>query len=84
MVIYFEIDFFLLEFDFFLLEMFLFVFKLLLIYVYGGGFLGGDWAGGYKLCVYFLEKGIVVVMIIYIFYMKDKSFSCDGIFLEKI
>ncbi|WP_425422376.1 alpha/beta hydrolase [Phaeodactylibacter xiamenensis] len=83
-VTYFETDSFSLELDLFLPETPSPVLKPLLIYVHGGGFSGGDRAGGHKLCAYLSEKGIAAATITYTLYMKDKSFSCDGILSEKI
>ncbi len=56
----------------------------LFIYVHGGGFSSGDLADGYKVCEYLANKGFVTATISYALYMKDKSFSCDGIMSEKI
>lgn len=56
----------------------------LLVYVHGGGFAGGDRTEGHKLAEYLVERNIAVATISYTLYMKDKSFSCDGITSEKI
>lgn len=81
---YFETDSFALQLDLFLPETPSPALKPLLIYVHGGGFSGGERAGGHKLCAYLSEKGIAAATITYTLYMKDKSFSCDGILSEKI
>lgn len=58
--------------------------KPLVIYVHGGGFAKGDRAGGHGLCEYLSGQGMVAATISYTLYMKDKSFSCDGVLAEKI
>lgn len=54
------------------------------IYVHGGGFASGQRSDGHAICKYMSEHGYVAVTISYTLYMKDKSFSCDGITSEKI
>lgn len=81
---YFETDSFSLELDLFLPETPSPALRPLLIYVHGGGFSGGDRAGGHKLCTALSEQGIAAATITYTLYMKDKSFSCDGVLSEKI
>lgn len=56
----------------------------LFIYIHGGGFAGGDRSAGYPVCEYLARKGYVTATISYTLYMKDKSFSCDGVVSEKI
>ncbi|HLN52079.1 MAG TPA: alpha/beta hydrolase [Lentimicrobium sp.] len=56
----------------------------LFIYVHGGGFASGNRSDGYKICKYLADKGFVSATISYTLYMKDKSFSCDGVVSEKI
>jgi acetyl esterase/lipase len=56
----------------------------LLIYVHGGGFAGGARTEGHKLASYLSEKNIAVATISYTLYMKNKSFSCDGVTSEKV
>ena len=56
----------------------------LVIYVHGGGFKNGDRKGGHKLAKYLIGHNIACASITYTLYMKDKSFSCDGILSEKI
>lgn len=54
------------------------------IYIHGGGFAGGERTAGYPICEFLADKGYFAVTISYTLYMKDKSFSCDGILSEKI
>ena len=56
----------------------------LVIYVHGGGFKSGDRSGGHALAKYLNQENIACATISYTLYMKDKSFSCDGILSEKI
>ncbi len=56
----------------------------LVIYVHGGGFSGGDRTAGHELARYLVGQEIACASISYTLYMKDKSFSCDGILSEKI
>ncbi len=56
----------------------------LVIFVHGGGFSGGDRTAGHALAAYLSQNGIACASISYTLYMKDKSFSCDGILAEKI
>lgn len=56
----------------------------LFIFVHGGGFTSGNKTGGHPICKYLAERGIVTASIQYTLYMKDKSFSCDGITSEKV
>lgn len=56
----------------------------LLVYVHGGGFAGGDRTEGHKLAAFLADKNIAVAAISYTLYMKDKSFSCDGVTSEKV
>lgn len=58
--------------------------KPLFIYVHGGGFSSGNRSDGFAFCKYLAGKGFVAATISYTLYMKDKSFSCDGILSEKI
>lgn len=81
---YFETDSFSLELDLFLPETPSPALRPLLIYVHGGGFSGGDRKEGHKLCTYLSEQGIAAATITYTLYMKDKSFSCDGLLAEKV
>jgi acetyl esterase/lipase len=52
--------------------------------VHGGGFANGDRSSGHTIAKYLASKGFVTASISYELYMKDKSFSCDGILSEKI
>lgn len=56
----------------------------LVIYVHGGGFKNGDREGGHAFARHLVEQNIACASITYTLYMKDKSFSCDGILTEKI
>lgn len=56
----------------------------LVIYVHGGGFSNGNRGGGHKLANYLISQNIACASISYTLYMKDKSFSCDGILSEKV
>jgi len=56
----------------------------LVIYVHGGGFKGGDRTAGHGLAKYLVNQNIACASISYTLYMKDKSFSCDGITSEKV
>lgn len=56
----------------------------LVIYVHGGGFKNGNRNGGHGLARHLIEQNIACASITYTLYMKDKSFSCDGILSEKI
>jgi len=56
----------------------------LLIYVHGGGFSNGYREKGHNLAKYLNNRGIACATISYTLYMKDKSFSCDGVLSEKI
>lgn len=56
----------------------------LVIYVHGGGFSGGDRTAGHQLARYLASQNIACASISYTLYMKNKSFSCDGILTEKI
>lgn len=73
-----------LELDLFMPDSVLFDQSPVLIYVHGGGFSNGNRTAGHNLCEYLSEKGFVSASITYRLYMKDKSFSCDGILSEKI
>lgn len=57
---------------------------LLVIYVHGGGFKNGERQAGHQLASYLVGQNIACASITYTLYMKDKSFSCDGILSEKI
>lgn len=54
------------------------------IYVHGGGFSSGQRSDGHLICQYMAQHGFVAASISYSLYMKNKSFSCDGITSEKI
>lgn len=54
------------------------------LFVHGGGFASGDRSSGHTFAKYLATKGIVSASISYELYMKDQSFSCDGILSEKI
>lgn len=56
----------------------------LVVYVHGGGFMGGDRTGGHALAKELVKEGIACASISYTLYMKGKSFSCDGITSEKV
>ena len=56
----------------------------LVIFVHGGGFSGGKREAGHPLARHLVECNIACATITYTLYMKDKSFSCDGILSEKI
>jgi predicted esterase len=56
----------------------------LFIYVHGGGFSGGNRTWGYPACMYLTNNGFITATISYTLYMKNKSFSCDGILAEKV
>ncbi|MTI40923.1 alpha/beta hydrolase [Fulvivirga lutimaris] len=56
----------------------------LMVYVHGGGFAGGERTESHKLAAYLNKRNIAVASISYTLYMKDKSFSCDGITSEKV
>lgn len=56
----------------------------LVIFVHGGGFKNGNRKGGHNLAKYLITQNIACASITYTLYMKDKSFSCDGILSEKI
>lgn len=56
----------------------------LVIFVHGGGFSGGNRTAGHKLARHLVSKGIACASITYTLYMKDKSFSCDGVTSEKV
>lgn len=73
-----------LELDLFLPDKKLDVKTPLVVYVHGGGFAGGNRTEGHKLATYLAEKNVAVATISYTLYMKDKSFSCDGVTSEKV
>jgi len=56
----------------------------LVIYVHGGGFKNGYRNGGHKLAKHLIGQNIACASITYTLYMKDESFSCDGILSEKV
>jgi predicted esterase len=56
----------------------------LVIYVHGGGFSSGDRTAGHNLGRKLIKNDIACASITYTLYMKDKSFSCNGILSEKI
>ncbi|MEP2023997.1 MAG: alpha/beta hydrolase [Reichenbachiella sp.] len=56
----------------------------LVIFVHGGGFATGDRSSGHALANHLVSQGIACASISYTLFMKDKSFSCDGITAEKI
>jgi acetyl esterase/lipase len=56
----------------------------LLIYVHGGGFSNGNRTAGHNLARFLRKNHIAVASITYTLYMKDKSFSCEGVLAEKI
>jgi poly(3-hydroxybutyrate) depolymerase len=56
----------------------------LVIYLHGGGFSGGNRNRGHSFCRVMAENGIPAATISYSLSMKGKSFSCDGILLEKL
>ncbi|TXB64473.1 alpha/beta hydrolase [Phaeodactylibacter luteus] len=56
----------------------------LLLFVHGGGFATGSRQFGHPLCSALATEGIAAASISYSLYMKDKSFSCDGVLTEKI
>lgn len=58
--------------------------KPVFLFVHGGGFASGNRASGHSIAKYLAQKGFVTASISYELYMKDKSFSCDGILSEKI
>ncbi len=81
---YFENDTIRLELDLFLPDENLPGGRPLVIFVHGGGFSGGDRTGGHRLGAYLSRHGIACASISYTLYMKNRSFSCDGILSEKI
>jgi acetyl esterase/lipase len=54
------------------------------LFVHGGGFSGGNKESGHTFSKYLASKGFITASISYELYMRDKSFSCDGILSEKI
>lgn len=58
----------------------------LLIYVHGGGFVGGTRAEGKDYCTVLSENGINCASVSYTLSMKGRSqdWSCDGILTEKL
>ena len=56
----------------------------LVIYLHGGGFSGGDRGRGHSFCRFLAGNGIATATISYSLSMKGKSFSCDGILMEKV
>jgi len=56
----------------------------IVIFVHGGGFSGGNRTAGHQLARYLVSQDIACASISYTLYMKDKSFSCDGVTSEKI
>lgn len=58
--------------------------KPVFLFVHGGGFASGERSSGHTIAKYLASKGFITASISYELYMKDKSFSCDGILSEKI
>ncbi len=54
------------------------------IYVHGGGFSSGSRNDGHAICKHLANSGYITASISYTLYMKDKSFSCDGVTGEKV
>lgn len=54
------------------------------IFIHGGGFSAGVRSSGHDLCKYLSNNNIAAATVTYTLYMKDQSFSCDGILTEKV
>ncbi len=81
---YFQNDTFKLQMDVFSSEDADNVLKPVVIFAHGGGFSKGNRQAGYGFCSYMAKHGYIACTIDYSLYMKNGSFSCDGITSEKI